>query len=85
MGLYKQASQFGMGQTDKDAGVRLPAGGTTPIIMAQSEDGVLLAYGTSVPSSAAGYAPGCVFIDVSGAKTYSNTGSVTTSTFTSYI
>ena len=62
-----------------------PAGNATPRALLTSESGILLAYGTSVPSSAAGYAPGCIFIDVSGAKTYSNTGNVTTSIFTSYI
>lgn len=65
--------------------VPAPAGNATPRALLTSESGILLAYGTSVPSSAAGYAPGCIFIDVSGAKTYSNTGNVTTSIFTSYI
>jgi len=65
--------------------VPFPTGATTPRVIIPGTDGVLMAYGTSVPSAVAGYAKGCIFIDVSGAKTYSNTGTTTSCTFTSYI
>jgi hypothetical protein len=65
--------------------VPVPAGTATVRILIPGEDGALLAYGTSVPSAVAGYAKGCIFIDVSGAKTYSNTGTSSSCTFTSYI
>jgi hypothetical protein len=58
-----------------------PAGTATAHVIYKSEDGILIAYGTSVPSSEAGYAPGCLFLDVSGAKLYVNNGSVTSCTF----
>lgn len=50
----------------------------------ESEDGILQAYGTAVPSAAAGYAEGCIFhvIDASGGATlYVNEGDATTSDF----
>jgi hypothetical protein len=65
--------------------VPAPKGTATARALLTSEDGILLAYGTSVPSAVAGYAKGCIFIDVSGAKTYSNTGTSSSCTFTSYI
>jgi hypothetical protein len=65
--------------------IAAPAGVAAPKTIYKSQDGILLCYGTSVPSAQAGYAPGCIFIDVSGAKTYSNTGSATSCTFTSYV
>ena len=39
-----------------------PAGGAAPITIYESEDGILLCYGTTVPSDEAeGYAPSCRF------------------------
>lgn len=43
------------------------AGTATPKVIFESEDGILLCYGTTVPSDAAtGYAPGCLFLHVDG-------------------
>jgi hypothetical protein len=66
--------------------IAAPAGVATPRVIYKSQDGILLCYGTTAPSSAAGYAPGCIFICVAGTNTttvlYVNVGSVVTSTFT---
>lgn len=44
-----------------------PAGGATPTVLAESEDGILDCYGTTVPSDeATGYAPSCTFRKVDG-------------------
>jgi len=44
------------------------AGGATPKVIFKSEDGILLCYGTTVPSDAAeGYSQGCIFLHVDGA------------------
>ena len=62
-----------------------PAGAATPKTIYASDDGILLAYGTTVPSDAAtGYAPGCLFIHVDGGvgtMLYCNEGSVTSADF----
>ena len=45
------------------------AGATTPKVIFESEDGILLAYGTTVPAdNATGYSPGCIFIHVDGSS-----------------
>lgn len=47
--------------------------------------GILFAYGTTVPSSAAGYAVGCYFAHIDGSgdtSAYVNTGTATSCTFT---
>lgn len=47
------------------------AGTATPKIIFESEDGILLAYGTTVPADgtgSTGYAKGCIFIHVDGAS-----------------
>lgn len=41
--------------------VPAPAGTATPRALLTSEDGILFAYGTTVPTGA-GYATGCIFI-----------------------
>jgi len=46
--------------------VPAPEGDSTPQTIFKSEDGILLAYGTSVPDTANTYAPGCIFIHVDG-------------------
>lgn len=44
-----------------------PAGGATPTVWHETEDGILDCYGTTVPSDdATGYAPGCHFKKVDG-------------------
>lgn len=54
-----------------------PAGTATPKTIFKSDDGIVLCYGTTVPTDDdAGYAPGCIFIDVSGAAVYVNEGDV---------
>jgi hypothetical protein len=62
-----------------------PAGGATPTTLFASADGILFCYGTSKPTDAtAGYAPGCIFIDVdasSSAFVYINEGSATSCDF----
>jgi hypothetical protein len=62
-----------------------PAGVAAPIAIFTSEDGILLAYGITVPSDAAvGYAPGCLFIDVDGtttSKLYCNIGTKASANF----
>lgn len=61
--------------------IAAPAAVATPKVIYRTEDGILACYGTSVPSSVAGYAPGCLFIDVSGAKLYVNSGTATSCSF----
>jgi len=62
-----------------------PAGSSTPKTIYKSDDGIILAYGTSAPSDASsGYAEGCVFAVVNGsggATLYVNEGSATSSDF----
>lgn len=65
------------------SGKLLPAGGATPTVLFASADGVLFCYGTTEPTGA-GYAPGCIFIDInasSSAFLYINEGDATTATF----
>ena len=59
-------------------------GASAATVIMKSEDGILQAYGTAVPSAVAGYAEGCIFhvIDASGGATlYVNEGDDTTSDF----
>lgn len=55
------------------------AGVTVPNIIYKTEDGILLCYGTSQPTTASTYAPGCILINTSTGKVYVNI----TTTFTS--
>jgi hypothetical protein len=61
------------------------AGSATPRVIFKSDDGILIAYGTTVPADAAtGYAPGCLFIHVDGGvgtMLYCNEGSLTSADF----
>jgi len=63
----------------------LPAGAATPRAVLTTEDGVILAYGSTFPADATvGYAPGCIFIhtDASGsAWVYINEGTKASSAF----
>lgn len=45
--------------------------------------GIVFAAVDSVPSSEEGYAPGCVLVDMTGGKSYTNTGTLASCTFTS--
>jgi hypothetical protein len=66
--------------------IAAPAGVATPKIIYKSQDGILLCYGITAPSSAEGYAPGCIFIDVNGSSTTTvlavNVGTKASCTFT---
>ena len=80
--MYKLETLFGMGRSDS-AGVALPAAVSTPVFLIVSEDGVLMAYGTSVPSTANTYAPGCLFIHTATTiGVYVNKGSYASPNFT---
>ena len=72
-----------MGISDHDFENMIPvsAGTATPRHLIIGEDGVLLSYGTSVPSTANVYAPGCMFIDVSDGKLYVNGGTYASPSF----
>lgn len=65
--------------------VPFAAGTATPRAIITGEDGILLAYGTTVPSdTATGYAPGCLFIHVDGSAgtmLYCNEGSKASADF----
>ncbi len=63
-----------------------PAGTATARALAGSADGILIAYGTTVPADASvGYAPGCLFIHVDGsgyaAVLYCNVGTKASADF----
>jgi hypothetical protein len=61
----------------------MPAGAATPQILLASGDGALFCYGTTEPTGA-GYAPGCIFIDVnasSSAFLFINEGTATSADF----
>jgi hypothetical protein len=65
-----------------------PTGYATPEVIHASGDGVTLAYGTTVPSAAAGYAKGCIFIHTDGAAgtmVYVNEGTTTSSSFVAVV
>jgi hypothetical protein len=67
----------------QSGGIPAPAGTSTPRVLLASEDGALFAYGTTEPTGA-GYAPGCIFIDVnasSSAFVYINQGTAATADF----
>ncbi len=64
-----------------------PVGKAAPQVVYKSEDGILLVYGTTVPSGA-GYAKGCKFVKVDGAageKRWVNEGDATTAAFNTEI
>ena len=70
----------------KIAAAMLPAATDTPVRLINLEDGLgcLLAYGNALPSSAAGYAKGCIFILTDGGANTTfnvNEGTVASSTF----
>lgn len=52
--------------------VAAPAGVTVPKIVYKTEDGILLCYGISQPTTASTYAPGCILINTSTGKVYVN-------------
>jgi hypothetical protein len=64
---------------DHEEMIPAPAGVTAPRTIYKSEDGILLCYGTSQPTTASTYAPGCILINTSTGKVYVNI----TTTFTS--
>jgi hypothetical protein len=71
---------------DHDNMIPAPAGTTTKKVIFTSEDGILLCYGTTVPSdNATGYAPGCLFQHVDGsgynAVLYCNIGTKAAANF----
>lgn len=60
----------------------LPSNGKA--LYVPSASGRLIGWGTSVPSAAAGYAPGCLFVDTdgtAGAQVYINEGTATSCSF----
>lgn len=64
--------------------ISAPAGLAAVKTIFKSEDGILLAYGKTVPDALADYAPGCIFIHVDGSAggtLYVNEGDATTSDF----
>ncbi len=61
-----------------------PKGVAVPQVIYKSEDGILLAYGISVPGSVAGYATGCLFLHTDGTSDtalHVNEGDATTAGF----
>lgn len=61
-----------------------PAINGITVVMRDGDDNVAMAKGASVPSSAAGYAKGCLFIKTNGGANttlYVNEGTATTSSF----
>lgn len=62
--------------------IQAPAAVATPYIQHQTEDGITECYGTTAPSDAAtGYAPGCVFWDLSNGARYINEGTAASADF----
>ncbi len=64
--------------------VPAPAGKAAVQTIFKSEDGILLAYGITLPDGLAGYSPGCLFFHTDGGDgtaLYVNEGTVTTSDF----
>jgi hypothetical protein len=65
--------------------IAAPAGVATPKVIYKSQDGILLCYGTTFPPDASvGYAPGCLFLNVSGSagtSLYLNEGTAASSDF----
>ena len=64
--------------------IAAPAGIAAVKVIYKSEDGILLCYGTTVPDALAGYAQGCIFMDINGsagATVFVNEGDDTTSDF----
>lgn len=59
--------------------ISAPAGIAAPKTVYKTEDGIMFCYGTSQPTTASTYAPGCILINVSTGKVYVNV----TTTFTS--
>lgn len=62
-----------------------PAGIASPRIIWKTEDGILLAYGKTVPADEAeGYSPGCVFFHIDGGNgtaLYVNEGTYASANF----
>ena len=52
--------------------IAAPAGVTIPTVIYKTEDGILFCYGTSQPTTASTYAPGCILINTSTGKVYVN-------------
>jgi len=69
--------------------IAAPAGEAAPQTIYKTEDGIVLAYGTTVPTDATtGYAEGCIFIHVdgtTGTAVYINEGSDTSCDFNAVI
>ena len=65
--------------------VPAPAAAAAPRIIYKSDDGILICYGTTVPTDAStGYAPGCIFIDADSTGTswvYINEGTAASCDF----
>jgi len=78
-----------MGLPWKDLGdmdfVPAPAAAAAPRTIYKSDDGILICYGTTVPTDAdTGYAPGCIFIDADSTGTawvYINEGTLASCDF----
>ena len=64
---------------DHEEMIPAPAGIAASTIIYKTEDGILFCYGTSQPTDASTYAPGCILINTSTGKVYVNV----TTTFTS--
>ena len=64
--------------------IAAPAGVAAPRTIYESEDGILLAYGITVPGAVAGYAIGCIFIHTdgtAGTTLYANEGTAAVADF----
>lgn len=75
----------GINEVKLDAMI-LPAGGATPVVLQRCDDGVLDCYGTTVPTAANIYAPGCTFKKTDAVGTaiglYVNKGTSASPSFT---
>jgi hypothetical protein len=59
-----------------------PAAVATVQVVWQTEDGIMIAYGTTFPvDTTAGYAPGCLFIDTANAQVLINEGTAASCDF----
>lgn len=80
-GKYKKLDKMGLTGFSSAVG----GGATVNVLLVDSASKVLLATGTTVPGSVAGYAKGCLFIDTNiaaGTKAlYENQGDTTTASF----
>ena len=80
-------SEFNIAKELNDM-VPAPAASATVQVIFKNEDGILLAYGNTVPDAVAGYAIGCIFMHTDGGNAtalYVNEGTTTTSDFNAII